>query len=116
MRWSRSFAGYAGQKLRTYTLDQEHWSQMETVLERREAKRQRLQAKLDEGDRTGSPVGFKLVKDVGDPPASIDEWLSPEALSDVQTLLLQAGDDPEALASLRLAIPEYVLRHLGVVG
>ena len=116
MRWSRSFEGYEGQKLRTYTLDTEHWHQMATVLERREAKRQRLQAKLEEGDRTGSPVGFELVKDMGDPPASVAAWLSPEALVDVQNLVLQAGDDPETLASLRLAIPAYVLKHLGVVG
>jgi len=116
MRWSRSFVGYAGQKLRTYTLDTEHWDKLTAVLERREAKRQRLQVKLDEGNGTGSPVGFGLVKDEGDPPASIDEWLSPEALADVQNLVLQAGGDPEVLSSLRLAIPAYVLKHLGVVG
>ena len=119
MRWSRSFEGYEGQKLRTYTLDAEHWNQMETVLERREAKRQRLKTKLDEGieegDRTGSPVGFELVKDVGDPPERRESWLSPESLADVQNLVLLAGDDPEALASLRLAIPAFVLRHLGVL-
>jgi len=34
----------------------------------------------------------------------------------VQNLVVQAGDDPEVWASLRLAIPEHVLRHLGVIG
>ncbi|WP_181357570.1 plasmid replication protein, CyRepA1 family [Stenomitos frigidus] len=116
MCWSRSFVGYEGQKLRTYTLDTEHWGKLSAVLERREAKRQRLQAKLVEGDVVGSPVVFELVKDVGDPPEDVVAWLLPAVLADVQNLVLQAGDDPEVLASLRRAIPEYVLRHLGVIG
>ena len=115
MRWSRAVVGYAGQKLRTYTLDQEHWSQLETVLERREAKRQRLQAKPVEGETVGSPVVFEVVKAMGDPVASEDEWLTPESLVNVLALIAAAGDDPEVLATVRQAIPEYVLRHLDMV-
>ena len=115
MRWSRAVAGYEGQKLRTYTLDNEHWGKLAAVLERREAKRQRLQAKLVEGDEAGSPIGFELVKEKGDPPASVHEWLLPAVLADVKSLLAAAGSDQELLAKVRQAIPEYVLRHLGVV-
>ena len=115
MHWSRSVAGYAGQKLRTYTLDQEHWGKLSAVLERRESKHRRLQAKLVEGDTVGSPVVFDVVKDVGDPPECVAAWLSPAVLADVQNLVLLAGDDPAVLASLRLAIPAYVLRHLEVI-
>jgi hypothetical protein len=51
LHWSRSVPGYVGEKLRTYVLDQEHWSQIVAVLERREAKRQRLQERGTEGGR-----------------------------------------------------------------
>ena len=116
MSWSRSVAGYEGQKLRTYTLDQAHWSQLAAVLERREAKRERLQTKQVEGDSSvGSPVTFEVVKDTGDPFANENAWLFPEALADVKNLIAAAGNDPEVLAKVRLAIPEYVLRHLSVV-
>ena len=50
---------------------------------------------------------------MGDPEASGDEWLSPEALADVRRLLETAGNDPDVLANVRFAIPAYVLRHLG---
>jgi len=115
MRWSRAIPEHEGQKLRTYTLDQEHWGKLSAVLERREAKRQRLQTKLVEGDSTGSPVGFEVVKPVGDPALSDDDWLRPECLADVQALLAAAGDNPAVLQQVKLAIPAYVLRHLGAV-
>jgi hypothetical protein len=70
MHWSRSVVGYVGEKLRTYVLDQAHWSQMNAVLERREAKRQRLQERGSEGVVSGSPVSFAVVKVGGDPAAT----------------------------------------------
>jgi len=112
-RWSRSLPGYEGEKLRTYTLDQEHWGNLSAVLERREAKRQRLQQRLDlEG--FGSPSLGKVDKPVGDPEPKGDDWLTPEALTDVQALLESAGGDPDVLAQVKLAIPAYILRHLGL--
>jgi len=54
--WSRSLLGYEGEKLRTYTLDQAHWCKRVAVLERREAKRQRLQAQRSEVEALGSPT------------------------------------------------------------
>jgi len=41
------------------------------------------------------------------------QWLTPATLADVQALLESAGDDPAVLAQVKLAIPAYVLRHLG---
>jgi len=115
MRWSRAVVGYEGEKLRTHTLDQAHWGQLEAVLERRAAKRHRLQAQAMEAEELGSPAVFAVVKGEGDPPQSVDEWLTPEALADVQALVKAAGTDPAVLAQVQLAIPEYVLRHLGFV-
>ena len=112
-QWSRALPGHAGEKLRTYTLDQEHWGKLSAVLERREAKRQRLQTSSVVGEGFGSPAGFELVKGLGDPSQSEDEWLTPACLADVQALLAAAGDDLAVLAKVKLAIPAYVLRHLG---
>jgi len=112
-QWSRALPGHAGEKLRTYTLDQAHWGKLAAVLERREAKRQRLQTPAVVGEGVGSPVGFEMVKALGDPALRDDDWLRPECLADVQALLSAAGDDSAVLQQVKLAIPEYVLRHLG---
>jgi hypothetical protein len=61
MHWSRAVVGYVGEKLRTYVLDQEHWSQMAAVLERREGKRQRLQERGSKGVVSGSPVSLEML-------------------------------------------------------
>ncbi|PSB24224.1 plasmid replication protein, CyRepA1 family [Stenomitos frigidus] len=111
--WSRSLAGYEGEKLRTYALDQAHWHKLAAVLERREAKRQCLPAQRLEAEGVGSPVVFEVIRPEGDPEANRNAWLTPAALADVQALLETAGDDPDVLAKVRLAIPAYVLRHLG---
>jgi hypothetical protein len=96
LHWSRSVPGYVGEKLRTYVLDQEHWSQMAAVLERREAKRQRLQERGSEGVVSGSPVSFEVVKEGGDP--------DPEELDG-----LTLASRLQVLAAVRIAMPPSVL-------
>ncbi|PSB33933.1 plasmid replication protein, CyRepA1 family [Stenomitos frigidus] len=113
-RWSRSLPGYEGEKLRTYTLDQEHWGQLVAVLECREARRHRLQAQRLDLEEAGSPSLERVDKPVGDPEPQGDDWLTPEALADVQALLATAAGDSEVLAQVKLAIPAYVLRRLGL--
>ena len=76
---------------------------MAAVLERREAKRQRLQTLMLESDRVGSPAGFVVVKAGGDPNSTVLACLLPESLSKVQALLESAGDDLQDMAKVRLA-------------
>lgn len=59
-RWSRSVPGYEGEKLRVYSLDAAHWARLEAVLERRQAKREGLEA-------AGSPSQVKERQKGGDP-------------------------------------------------
>jgi hypothetical protein len=115
MHWSRSVPGSVGEKLRTYVLDQEHWSQMVAVLERREAKRQRLQEWGSEGIGSGSPVSLEDIKPGGDPAPPLAAGLTPAALLPLQELLAAAAGDPQGLAAGRLAMPLSDLSPLGVV-
>ncbi len=81
MHWSRSHPGYAGEKLRVYSLDMTHWEQLWAILQRRQMKREQLQHHLEKGiggspadsnleDRTGDPDKLFLTAEASSPPAS----------------------------------------------
>jgi len=57
MNWSRSHAGYEGEKLRVYSLDIAHWECVWSILQRRQTKREVLQRQRNEiASSPGSPV------------------------------------------------------------
>lgn len=103
MHWSRAVSGFVGEKLRTYVLDQEHWSQMAAVLERREVRRQRLQERGSEGVVSGSPVSFEAVNPGGDPDSTVSDGLLPGSLAKVKSLFEAVGDDLQDMAKVQLA-------------
>lgn len=65
-RWSRSVAGHEGEKLRVYRLDEEHWQQVNAILERRQAKRQSIEQRGVEPS-VGSPSVIDNQISQGDP-------------------------------------------------
>jgi hypothetical protein len=67
-RWSRSYPGQEGKKLRVYRLDAEHWQQMQEVLQRRQQRR-------DERSSLGPPPLF-IDRQIGGDPA-LDKELCP---------------------------------------
>lgn len=45
--WSRGIAGHEGEKLRVHKLNQDHWESVWAVLQRRAAKREKIQQQED---------------------------------------------------------------------
>lgn len=111
--WSRAVEGHEGEKLRTYTLDRDHWGRVEAVLERRQTKRQHL-AQRSSHD-SGSPLGLNNPNQEGDPEPSPQNWWSPESLEEVREWISEAGSDRDRRAEVKARVPESVLRHLGVL-
>ena len=112
MHWSRSVAGYEGQKLRTYALETQQWSKAWDILQRRDEKRKRLQ-QLQQPDDSGgcdrgSPVGFELLKVGGVPAESLDNWLTPDSLTDIRDTW--ASGDESVRAAVLQAVPQEVLK------
>lgn len=77
MRWSQKVSGHEGEKLRTYTLDQNHWTKIWEILQKRQSKRQQLEQK-DSQHQTeivhnlkGSPLEFNKVTSTGDPQKKV---------------------------------------------
>jgi hypothetical protein len=77
MHWSRAVLGYVGEKLRTYVFRPGALEPDGAVLERREAKRQRLQERGSEGGVSGSPVSLAVLKWGGDPAATATAGRTP---------------------------------------
>jgi len=105
MNWSRSHPGYAGEKLRVYSLDIAHWEQLWIILQRRQTKREALQRQRFEIDSpSGSPVEFKIESGTGDPTAntasSIDAWSAEEAIEDVTGLIDASGCAPAVITEI----------------
>ena len=120
MHWSRSHPGYAGEKLRVYSLNLEHWERVWAILQRRQTKRAQLQKQrleMDEG--VGSPVVFQIESPAGDPgdeaAAGTDPWLTDATLREVQEWVEAAKEDADVLVQIRQLIPEYVLQRLHVL-
>lgn len=90
--WSRAVPGHTGEKLGIYRLDQEHWCQLDTVLARRAAKRERLQPQAEASP--GSPAPLTEVQSTGDPMPSLDAGLTPESLAKGQNLVEAAAIAP----------------------
>lgn len=115
MHWSRSVPGYEGEKLRTYRLNQEHWARVWTTLQRREAKRLRLQPVQEEAP-FGSPVGFEVLNSTGDPALQgLEEWVSAPALSQVRDWWTSSAAEPEVRRQVQQVVPEPILRFLGLI-
>ena len=116
MHWSRSHPGYAGEKLRVYSLNLEHWERVWAILQRRQAKRAQLQKqRLEIEDGVGSPVCFQIDSPAGDPgeeAAGTDPWLTDATLREVQEWVEAARGDTDVLAQIRQLIPAYVLQRL----
>ena len=117
MHWSRSHPGYAGEKLRVYSLNLEHWERVWAILQRRQAKRAQLQKQrleMDEG--VGSPVSFQIESPAGDPgdeaAAGTDPWLTDATLREVQEWVEAARGDADVLAQIMQLIPASVLQRL----
>jgi hypothetical protein len=126
LKWSRSVEGHKGEKLRVYSLDFDHWEQVQVILERRQVKRQASAS--DQGD-FGSPSDINKNQSGGDPTAlassltilreaeaSVDPeavWFEPENLLNLQEVLEEMKDDPIALAQYLRGVPRQVLDRLG---
>ena len=92
--WSRAVEGYRGQKLRTYTLDSNHWGQIEAVLQRRQAKRQQI-AQKSQADRmgvVGSPFGSESFKPKGDPASEQQDRRFSEHSTEVEGIKMFESD------------------------
>ena len=111
--WSRSVEGHEGEKLRVWELDRMHWEQVEAVLERRQAKRQQIAQKQSGG--AGSSVGLNDQKQAGDPATLEQSWLSPESLAEVREWIELSKVSTADRAWVKSVVPEFVLRHLGVL-
>jgi hypothetical protein len=116
MQWSRSHPGFEGEKLRTYRLETAHWEKVWSVLQRRQLKRQQIQAHCLERELAdGSPTPVKSIKAEGDPDAiEISGWSAPESLEDVRELWEMAQGDPELEQVMRQQIPAIVFQQLGL--
>ena len=117
MHWSRSHPGYAGEKLRVYSLNLEHWERVWAILQRRHAKRAQLQKqRLEIEESVGSPVCFQIDSPAGDPgdeaAAGTDPWLTDATLREVQEWVEAARGDADVLAQIRQLIPASVLQRL----
>ncbi len=120
LRWSRSIDGHQGEKLRVYGLDVDCWRNLWAILERRHQKRQQ---RLEEVDReVGSPARFENIETkqlAGDPVqelAKVPEfWLLPEELESVRSLWSEAAGNKDCVEAVRAAVPEPVLRYLGLI-
>jgi hypothetical protein len=106
-----------------YQLDQEHWQSAWTVLEKRVAKRSKLQQQMQADQqigemRAGSPPYFRDKKQGGDPGQDLDakqaELLSDECLADLRAMIATAGDDVILLAVIREMFPQAVLDRVGL--
>jgi len=109
-RWSGSGKG----KHRIYHLNEERWGILSTVIEQRQTERESTaQTEVEEGN--GSPVDLiKELNQTGDPidnNQAIEQWLTPEVLSDVQLMWSAAEDDDGQQEALRGFIPRMVLER-----
>jgi len=96
-RWSRAIEGHAGEKLRVYGLDREHWQRVSKILERRHLQREVLPSSLNEGleriSGHGSPW-FITTPNQGEDPTrhspedgiEVQKWLTLEVLADVRAM------------------------------
>ncbi|MCY7285561.1 MAG: hypothetical protein LH679_19435, partial [Cyanobacteria bacterium CAN_BIN43] len=96
-RWSRDIEGHAGEKLRVYGLDREHWQRVSKILERRHLQREVLPSSSNEGleriSGHGSPW-FITTPNQGEDPTrhspedgiEVQKWLTLEVLADVRAM------------------------------
>ncbi|MBD3886221.1 DUF3854 domain-containing protein [Phormidium tenue FACHB-886] len=119
--WSRSVEGHAGEKLRVYRVDVEHWQRVSGILERRRVKRSMLHQSTGEGWDVslvpGSPGGVTIPDGEGDPEEYLREnapewatWMTAEALEDVRQLW-RASVTSEEQDWLRANVPSEVLKR-----
>ncbi|HEY9663598.1 MAG TPA: hypothetical protein V6C65_34555, partial [Allocoleopsis sp.] len=110
--YSRAVPGHEGIKERVYSLNVEVWQESIDILERRKARRDKLQGDLGGVEDAGTPPYELSNKQGGEPtdanPQNIDDWLSPEGLADVRSAW-EADDSLEARELLRRMIPPRVL-------
>ena len=110
-RWSRSVAGYEGEKLRVYRLDTAHWQQLTDVLDRRAVRREILRQTEQE---SGSPPLKSSYTGGGDPimkvPLEEESWLTSESLADVR-MMWRDADSEEVRAEIRRFVPLAVLQR-----
>ncbi|MBD2093083.1 hypothetical protein H6F67_24870 [Microcoleus sp. FACHB-1515] len=113
-RQSRAVPGHEGEKLRVYSLDVGTWEAAIEVLERRKARRDKLQRDLGDSVISGSPPHILSRNRGGEPSCTnspnLDEWLTPESLADVRWMWGSAESE-EVRAELQAFIPPDVLRR-----
>jgi hypothetical protein len=89
-RWSRSVAGHEREKLRVYRLDADHWQNMSAILERRQAKRARIEQSGEETKASaGSPSFVDNQISQGDPAVGVSVQV--ECLASVQSIPTSSG-------------------------
>ncbi len=107
-RWQ----GTGKHKHRVYRLEAARWELLTAILERRAARRSRLQSQASE---PGSPLPLIFKNQTGDPktetrqiPTEEAGWRNPDSLADVRDWWAQADTD-EIRAEIRRMVPPDVL-------
>ena len=59
--------GHEGEKIRVYSLEQEHWHKLMSIIERRHTARKTASKFTEDLGKNGSPSVLYIHNDVGDP-------------------------------------------------